>query len=79
MSNETYLEYYNSVMDGIQDYHKTVLPDVKINNQILTAPPRVQVNKDNIGFPLDCILKSSQPLTKYDNPYHLLLRTSTDY
>ena len=64
-------------MDGIKDDHKTVLPDVKINNQILTAPPRVQVNKDNIGFPLDCILKSFQRSTKDDNPYHQLLRTST--
>ena len=77
MLNETNLEYYNLVMDGIKDYHKTVLPDVKINNHILTAPLRVQVNKDNIGFPLECILKSFQRSTKDDNPYHQLLRTST--
>ena len=60
-------------MNGIKDYHKTVLPEVKINNQILTAPPKIQVNKDNIGFPLkqsDCILKSFQRSTKDDNPYH---------
>ena len=67
MANETNLQYYNSVIDGIKDYHKTVLPDVKINNQILTAPLRVQVNKDNTGFPLDCILKSFQRSTK-DEP-----------
>ena len=66
-------------MDGIKDYHKTVLPDVKINNQILTAPTRVQANKDNIGFPLDYILKSCQCSTKDDNPYRQLLRTLTSY
>ena len=67
MLNETNPQYYTSVMDGIKDDHKTVLPDVKINNQILTAPLRVQVNKDNTGFPLDCILKSFQRSTK-DEP-----------
>ena len=77
MSNETNLKYYNLGMDGIKDYHKTVLTDVKINGEILTAPPRVQVNKDNIGFLLDCILQSFQRSTKDDNPYHQLLRTST--
>ena len=77
MANETNLQYYNSVIDGIKDYHKTVLPDVKINNQILTVPPRVQVNKCNIDFPLDSILKSFQRWNKDDNPYYQLLRTST--
>ena len=67
MLNETNPQYYTSVMDGIKDDHKTVLPDVKINNQILTAPLRVQVNKDNTGFPLNCILKSFQRSTK-DEP-----------
>ena len=67
MLNETNPQYYTSVMDGIKDDHKTVLPDVKINNQILTAPLRVQVNKDNTGFPLDCILKLFQRSTK-DEP-----------
>ena len=67
MLNETNPQYYTSVMDGIKDDHKTVLPDVKVNNQILTAPLRVQVNKDNTGFPLNCILKSFQRSTK-DEP-----------
>ena len=62
-------------MDGIKDYHRKVLPDIKINNLLLTSPPIVQVNKDNIDLPLDCLLNSFKLATKEENPYHQLLRT----
>ena len=32
VSNNTSLEFYDSVIEGVQEYHRTVLSDVEINN-----------------------------------------------
>lgn len=52
MSNEANLEFYECVMDGIKDYHSTVLPDIKVNGMVLTAPPKVQIDRNNFDIPL---------------------------
>ena len=56
----------------MRDYHSTVLKGVQINNHILSPPPKVQVNKDNIHIPKEALLGSFRESTDSTNPYNIL-------
>ena len=62
-------------MDGIKDYHSTVLPDIKVNGMVLTAPSKVQIDRNNFDIPLRSILRSFMDQRNECNPYHQLLRS----
>ena len=74
ISNQASLEIYETVMDGIHEYHNDVIPDITINNKKLCPPPKVSVNKDNIDVPLDALLHSFQNSSSTSNPYNCLLK-----
>ena len=44
VSNNSSIEFYESVIEGVKDYHNIVLAGVEINNCKLAPPPRVQIN-----------------------------------
>ena len=74
VSNETNLETYDCVMEGIRDYHRVVLPDIKIDNRKLSAPPKVQIDRNNIHKPLRAILESFKEGPDILNPYNILFK-----
>ena len=39
---------YDTVIEGVCEYHSTVLAGVEINNQKIAPPSKVVLNKDNI-------------------------------
>ena len=58
-----------SVIEGVKDYHNTVLAEVEINNCKLARPPRVQVNRNNISTMQLALLETYQNGTETGNPY----------
>ena len=45
-------------MDGIREYHASVLSNVEINHCKVASPPKVQLNKNNISQVQSAILKA---------------------
>ena len=44
VSNNSSLEFYDTLMDGIHSYHQQVIPDIKFDGKLLSPPPKVLVN-----------------------------------
>ncbi len=79
VSNEASLEFYDSVIDGCKDYHKTVLKNVVVNDQIIPPPPKVRVNRNNISIPQKSILTAIQESLEKNNPYNIFTHQSDYY
>ena len=47
VSNNASIEFYESAVDGVREYHASVLSNVEINK--VTPPPKVQLNKNKIS------------------------------
>ena len=54
----TTTEFYETVMDGVREYHTTVLKDIKIDKRKISPPPKVRLNKDNISVPQNILLNT---------------------
>ena len=79
VSNNASIDFYNSVIDGVKDYHNTVLSGVEVNNCKLAPPPKVQLNKNNIFKAQNAILDSYRHSKEEDNPYNQLNSHSGKY
>lgn len=69
VSNNSSIEFYDSVMDGVREYHSTVLSGVEINNCRVAPPPKVKLNKNNISQVQSAILESYKQSSVEGNPY----------
>ena len=60
---------YDTVIEGIREYHSTVLASVEINNKKIAPHSKVALNKDNIHVAQSALLKSYQNDAGETNPY----------
>ena len=60
---------YDTVTEGVHEYHSTVLAGLEINNQRIAPPSNVVLNKNNIHVARSALLKSYQNDTGETNPY----------
>ena len=44
VSNETNIAFYDSVMKGVQSYHRTVLKDIKVDGEGNCTTSKSQIN-----------------------------------
>ena len=56
--NNASIEFHESVMDSIREYHASVISNVEINNCEIAPPPKVQLNKNNISEVQSAIFKT---------------------
>ena len=70
VSNYASIEFYNSVMEGVHEYHTTVLSGVEINKFKIAPPPKVKLNKDNISIAQSALLEAYQSSHEEGNPYN---------
>ena len=72
-SNATTIEFYDTVIDGVREYHTTVLKDTEIDKRKIAPPPKVRLNKDNIRIPQNALLITFRKDTQNKgNPYNIL-------
>ena len=57
-------------MDGVREYHTTVLKDIEIGNKTIALPPKVRSNKDHINI-LNAQLNIFTGNTHNHNPYNI--------
>ena len=69
ISNFATIEMYDTVTEGVHEYHSTVLAGLEINNQRIAPPSNVVLNKNNIHVARSALLKSYQNDTGETNPY----------
>ena len=60
---------YDTVIEGVREYHSTVLASVEINNKKIAPHSKVALNKDNIHVAQSALLKSYQNDAGETNPY----------
>ena len=60
---------YDTVIECVCEYHSTFLAGVEMNNQKITPPSKVVLNKGNIHVAQSALLKSYQNDTGETNPY----------
>ena len=60
---------YDTVIEGVHEYHSTVIAGIEINNQKIAPPSKVVLNKDNIHVTQSALLKSYENDTGETNPY----------
>ena len=72
VSNNASIEFYNSALQGVRDYHKTVLAGVEINKCKLAPPPKVLLNVKNIRIVQNAILETYKNSYQSKNPYRIL-------
>ena len=72
VSNNASIEFYESVVGGVRDYHASVLSNVKINNCKVAPPTKVQLNKNIISEVQSPILKAFKESNDDKNPYVIL-------
>ena len=59
-------------MDGVREYHTTVLKDTEIDKRKITSHPKVRKNKDNISVPQNTLLNTFRKDTQIKgNPYDI--------
>ena len=71
-SNNSSIECHESVMDGIREYHASVLSNVEINNCKVALAPKVQLNKNDISEVQSAVLKAFKESNDDKNPYAML-------
>ena len=54
--NTTTMEFYDTIMDGVREYHTTALKDTEIDKRKIAPPSKVRQNKDNINAPKNALL-----------------------
>ena len=60
-------------MDGVREYHTTVLKDIEIDKRKIAPPPKVRLKKDNISIPQNALLNTFRKDTQNKgNLYHIL-------
>ena len=72
VSNNASIEFDESVMDGVREYHASVLSNVEINNCEVAPFPKVQLNKNNISEVQSAIFKAFKKGNDDSNPYAML-------
>ena len=72
VSNVASICFYDSVMDGVRQYHETVLKDIVIDGKVVLPPPRVTLNSHNIPVIQKSILDGYKSMDTSSNPYHVL-------
>ena len=58
-------------MDGVREYHTTVLKDIEIVNKTIALPPKVRLSKDDINI-LNAQLNTFTNDTHNHNPLNIL-------
>ena len=58
-------------MDGVREYHTTVLKDIEIVNKTIALPPKVRLSKDDINI-LNAKLNTFTNDTHNHNPLNIL-------
>lgn len=72
VSNNASIEFDESVMDGVREYHASVLSNLEINNCEVAPFPKVQLNKNNISEVQSAIFKAFKKGNDDSNPYAML-------
>ena len=67
------VSHFTTVLDGIRSYHNTVLRNVEINGQTVTAPPKVALNIYNITKKLKAVFQGYKSSKTDNNPYDALM------
>ena len=79
LSNYASIEFYNSVMDGVREYHSTALSGVEIDGLKVAPPPKVKLTKDNINKAQSALLDSVKSSQLESNPFESLRRHNGKY
>ena len=58
VSQNSSIEFYEAVFDGVKDYHDVALKGIEINGRKIAPPRKVKLDKNNITTMQDAILKS---------------------
>ena len=69
ISNTATIEMYDTVIEGVREYHSTILAGAEINNKKIAPPSKVVLDKDKIHVAQSALLKSYQNDTGETNPY----------
>ena len=72
--NTTTMEFYDTIMDGVREYHTTALKDTEIDKRKIAPPSKVRQNKDNINAPKNALLNIFRKDT-INKANHLLTST----
>ena len=74
ISNNASIAFYNSVLQSVRDYHKTVLAGVEIHKCKLVPIPKVLLNVNNITIVQNAILENIKTVINQIilNPYRIL-------
>ena len=71
ISNTATIEMYDTVIEGVCEYHSTILAGAEINNKKIAPSSKVVLDKDKIHVAQSALLKSYQNDTGETN----LIRT----
>ena len=69
VSQETTIEFNESVVQGVKGYHNTVLKDVAVNKWKVVPPPKVLLDYNNIPKYEKALLTSYRESPDPQNPY----------
>ena len=72
VSHRTTLQFYKAATTAIQELYDISLKGLQLQDKKVLPPPRVTVNKNNIGRVEDAILSAYKHDQSPNNPYHIL-------
>ena len=72
VSQETTIEFNESVVQGVKGYHNTVLKDVAVNKWKVVPPPKVLLDYNNIPKYEKALLTSYRESPDPQNPYFIM-------
>lgn len=79
LSQAATVHLYETAMEGVRGYHKTVLGDIELNGKKIPPPPRVTLNENNISDFQSGLLRAYKQLNRSDSPYNSLRSSFSKY